>query len=95
MPLVEVHHDLLQNVLVHLPVRRSNARMRDKLQQMLAHAVNALYTVVDKVDLPSACKLALNRAAHHLIAALHDIGLHGQTIGRRRLNDAHIARSSK
>ena len=76
MPLIEVHHDLLKDVLIHLPVCRGNARLGHETQQMLAHTVDALHAVVDKVDLSPTRQFALDRAAHHRIAALHDVGLH-------------------
>ena len=90
MSLVKVHHDLLQNILAHLSVRGGNTCLRYNLQQVLAHPVDALHAVIDKVDLPAARQFTLDRAAHHGITALHDVGLHGETLGGRRLDDAHI-----
>ena len=60
---------------------------------MLAHTVDALHAVVNKVDLPPARQFTLNRTAHHRIAALHNVGLHRQTVGGWGLDDAHVART--
>ena len=92
MSLVKVHHDLLQNILAHLSVRGGNTCLRYNLQQVLAHPVDALHAVIDKVDLPAARQLTLDCAAHHGIAALHHVGLHREALGGRRLDDTHITR---
>ena len=67
MPLIEVHHDLLKDVLIHLPVCRGNARLGHETQQMLAHTVDALHAVVDKVDLSSGAPVRVRsrRASLH------------------------------
>lgn len=93
--LVEVHHDVLEHLFRHLPVRRLDSRLRHERLDVVAHAVDRIDAVVDEVDLAAALHLAPDGVRDDRVVVLDDIRLHGEALGRRRLDDTHIARADK
>ncbi len=92
LALVEVHHDALERLLRHLAVGNADAGLRHELLQALMHMLDAVDAVVDEEHLAAALDLALYGAADDGIVVLDDVGLHRESLGRWRLDDAHIAR---
>ena len=94
-PLVEIDHDALQKLFRHLPVPRLNPRLRHELFKPSAHDVDALDAVVDEVNLPATSKFAANGILQDSAVVLDDVALHGEALGGRRLDDAHVTRSDE
>ena len=94
-PLVEIDHDALQKLFRHLPVPRLNPRLRHEFFEPSAHDVDALDTVVDEVNLPAAPKFTSNGIFQDGVVVLDDVALHGEALGGRRLDDAHVTRSDE
>ena len=93
--LVEVHHDVLEHLFRHLPVCRLDPRLRHERLDVVAHAVDCVDAVVDEVDLAAALHLAPDGVRNNRIVVLDDVRLHGEALGRRRLDDAHVTRADK
>ena len=91
--LIEIHHDMLEHFFRHLPVSRLDARIRHQSLQMVAHAVNGIDAIVDEIDLAAPAHLTLDGIGNDGIIILHHVRLHGETLCRRRLDDAHVTGS--
>ena len=65
----EPEHDLLQHLLVHLPVTDAEAGLRHELAQLVRQTVDVMDTVVDEVDLAAAVDLPQDHLPDQLIAA--------------------------
>ena len=93
--LIKVHHDVFEQIFRHLPVRRLNPCIGEKSLQMIAHAVDRLDAVVNKIHLSAALHFALDRARDNGIVVFNDIRLNGETFRRRRFNDTHVTRADQ
>ena len=88
----EVHHDLLERFLAHLPVTDADTRAigRHALQQT-GHRLDGLDAVVHEVDLPAAFEFLGDRRADDLRIERQHRGLHGLAIVGRGLDHRHVA----
>src|ERR1700680_4295366 len=67
-----------------------DARFRDKIDNLLAHALDRHYSVVQKENLPLPLELALDGVANDPLVVTTDHGFDGQTIERRCFNGRHV-----
>ena len=87
----EVAHHALQLALGQLAVADHDARLGQQLGERLAHVLDGVDFVVQKVHLPAALELAQHRLADDALApALHK-GLDRQPLLRRRGNHRKLA----
>ena len=87
---VEVHHHVLQAVLLHLPVGHADAGLRHQRPEPVVELLDGVYPVVEEVHLTAPGQLAQNRVADQRVGVVHHMGLHRQTLLRRGLQHAHV-----
>ena len=90
LPGDKVHHDLFQLILFHLPMGIRHRCLRHQCRHRRSDIRYIVNPVVDIKDLSSPSQLPDNGLPDHLLIVLKDIGLYGQTLVRRLLQNAHI-----
>ena len=101
LPLPEREHVAFEGVLVHLPVRRGDARLGHQLAQPGRGLLDGLDPVVDVEDLAVAQQLAPDRGGDLLVVVdaderQHRVAFLGRGVDRRQLADAgdrHLQRA--
>ena len=89
--LPEVDDHLLEHVLVHLPVRDRDPRLRHELADLGRGPVDRLHPVVDVEHLAVAQQLAPERGGDLLLVVRADEREHRVALLRRRLDRRHLA----
>ena len=87
----EVDHRPLELVLAHLAVADDDPRLGHEPREQVADRVDRLDAVVDEVDLAAARQLVADDARDERLVEAHDVGLDGEAVLRRRLDDRHVA----
>ena len=87
----EVHHHLLELVILHLCVADAHARLRHHPPNLVGQAVDGIDPVVHEVDLAAARQLLLDALAHDRVAEARQMGPHRQPARRRRGDDRQVA----
>ena len=62
--LAELHHHLLEFVLIHLAMPDGDVNLRDQLAQLPCHRMDRLHPVVDHEDLAATVHLAQDCLPH-------------------------------
>ena len=91
----EVEHDLLQFLGLHLAVANSDATVGDILQYHLLQVGQVADAVVHEVDLSVAAHLEVDGVDDNLGREGVNLGLYGVAVGRRCLDDTHVAGSDE
>src|SRR5207244_5169799 len=86
----ETRHHFLELVRVHLAVADLHACLRDKIDNLFAHALDCLDAVVQKINLTLTFELAIDRVPNNPLVVAADDCFHRQTIERRRLDGGHV-----
>ena len=79
----KVEHDALQLLLLHLPVRVGDLRLRQFRRKPRRNLGQPAYFIADIVDLTAPVQLALHSLPHDGVAVLHHIGLDRLTVPGR------------
>ena len=84
-------HDRFELALRHLAVRYADPRLGGGGGDAANGIVDGLDPVADVVDLTAAIELATDRAGDDVLVPLAHVHLHREAVGRRRVDDAHVA----
>ncbi len=76
-------------------MRHNVASFRDDTLEQGGDLGDRLDPVVDKEYLPLSLQLLLDGAPNHILIEENDIGLDGETITGRSLDDRHIAQAEE
>ena len=87
----EIHHDLLQGRLRHLPVGVRYRSIRHQFPDAVRERVYVLDAVIHIVDLAVARQFAVYGLAHQFVLVLADIGLDGHAVAGRLRQHRHVA----
>ena len=87
----ELHHDVLEPPLGHLPVGNADAQLRHPLADALGRLVDRLDPVVEVERLALAGDLAAQGRGDQLLVELADVGLDRVPAARRRRDDRDVA----
>ena len=87
----EALHHAFQVAVVHLPVGHRHAGFRHPGFHFLGKGIDILHAVIDNENLAAPRKLVTYGGGKHHIVALHELGLYGQTVHRRRVDKRNVA----
>ena len=87
----EIEHRLLQLLLGLLAVPDQDLGLRYQFAQLRSDAFDAMYAVVDEVDLAAALKLTDDRLPHEAVVELGDVCLDRQALFGRGFHRGHVA----
>ncbi len=90
LALPETLDDLLQPVLVHLPVRGDDPRLRHQFPQLARDLLDVVHAVVHEENLAVAQQLAPDRGTDLLLVVRADVGQHGVPLLRRGEDGRHL-----
>ncbi len=90
LPAYEVKHDLLQFLLLHLPVGEGNHGLGYQRGDPGRHIRNVVHPVVHIIDLPAPGHFPGNRLPDQLLVVLADKSLDGLPVLGRLLQNAHV-----
>ena len=91
----ETRHHFLKLVRIHLAVADLDSRLRDKIDNLFADALDRLDAVVQKINLTLPFELAIDRVPDNSFVVTADDCFHRQPVERRRLDGGHIFRADK
>src|SRR5207302_9430670 len=80
---------------MHLAVADLDARFQNKIDNLIAHPLDRLDAVVQKISLALALELALDRVANKSLVVTGDDCFDRQTVERRRFNGRHVFRADE
>ena len=87
---IEIEHDRFQQTPGHLAVGDANGHIRQEGLEFVFHLFDGRDAVVDEEDLAAPPLFAHNGIADDAGVVFGHIGLDGETVGRRRFDDAHF-----
>ena len=82
----EARHDRFQFIRIHLAMADVDLRIRAKIGDLVAHALDCLNAIVQKENLTLSLDLAIDGVANDSLIVTADHRFHWQAIERRRLN---------
>jgi hypothetical protein len=88
-------HHALELPLGHLAVSDSHASLGSGIEHSSDRVVDRLHAVGHEVDLPAPLDLAPDGAGHDVGVVLAHVHLDREAVGRRRIDDAHVAHARK
>ena len=91
----EVHHHLLELVVLHLRVADAHARLGHHPPDLIGQTVDGIDPVVHEVDLAAARQLLLYALTHHRVAEARQMGPHRQPARRRRGDDRQVTNTEQ
>src|SRR5262249_51138499 len=80
-------HHIFQFLFVHLTMTDVDPRARTKNLNPFSNPFDCLHSIVEKINLPVAMTIALNRVAYDPFVVSTNHRFNWQSIGWRRLND--------
>ena len=92
-PVDEARHDVFQFLAVHLAVADANARVGHQPLDHARHFLDVAHPVVDEVGLASPAQFVGDGVADGLLVEAGQDGVHRVAVGRRRADDAQVARA--
>ena len=87
----EVHHHLLELIILHLCVADADARLGHHPPDLVGQTVDGIDPVVHEVDLAAPRQLLLNPLTHHRVAEACKMGPNRQSTGWGRGDDRQVA----
>ena len=88
-------HDFFKLVGVHLPVPNFDARVRDKIDNLLANPLDGLNAVVQKINLTLTFEFAIDRVSNNSLVVTANDCFDWQTVERRRFDRGHVLRANE
>ena len=89
----EAHDDFFQLIGFHLPVTDGNAAVGHIFLDEVGYLLQAVDAIVHKINLAVAAHFEIDGVGYHLMPKGGKLGMDGITVGRRRADNAHVARS--
>ncbi len=86
----KVKHDFLQLPFLHLSVGKDHMGSGHQFRYMKGHILDVADPVIHIIHLSVSGQLPVNGFPHHLVVVFHHIGLDGNPVHGRFLQNAHV-----